>query len=229
MKRMKKGTIGVHYSADNSILTKSLGIRLLLLPILLSTSVIFAERIPASGENLFNVENVLNGYDGYNGYAALKADTTIIIQGTVYGQDELPLSSATIVDKRSPNKGTFTDKNGKFKLSVEPNSILVINHVNHLSSEIVVGTQSHILNVYLKEGTQQLEEVVVVGFGTTSIRKNTTAVTSVNTKAVKDIPFGDMGSALQGRVAGVIVQQGSAEPGQNGASISIRVMVSPSM
>lgn len=222
MKRMKKGTIGVHYSADNSILTKSLGIRLLLLPILLSTSVIFAERIPASGENLFNVENVLNGYDGYNGYAALKADTTIIIQGTVYGQDKLPLSSATIVDKRSPNKGTFTDKNGKFKLSVEPNSILVINHVNHLSSEIVVGTQSHILNVYLKEGTQQLEEVVVVGFGTTSIRKNTTAVTSVNTKAVKDIPFGDMGSALQGRVAGVIVQQGSAEPGQNGASISIR-------
>jgi len=149
-------------------------------------------------------------------------DTLLSIRGTIYDSNKKPLAGVSVLDKNRSNIGTTTDTNGKFYISVTGNTVLQIKHLTHMTKEIMVEKQDLSLEIYMEEESQQLEEIVVVGFGTTSIRKNTTAVTSFNADNVKDLPFGDMGSALQGRVAGVIVQQGSAEPGQNGASISIR-------
>ncbi|MBB2949566.1 TonB-dependent receptor [Sphingobacterium sp. JUb56] len=149
-------------------------------------------------------------------------DSIIIVKGIVYDANKQPLASASVVDKSNRQRGTVTGSDGRFEISVALNSTLQISHINHLSKDVVISGKVSNLEIQLEEGTQQLEEIVVVGFGTTSIRKNTTAVASFNAENVKELPFGDMGSALQGRVAGVIVQQGSAEPGQNGANISIR-------
>ncbi|MEJ5090372.1 SusC/RagA family TonB-linked outer membrane protein [Sphingobacterium faecium] len=155
----------------------------------------------------------------HNDYAI---DSIVIVKGIIYDSDNKPLASASVVDKSDRQRGTVTGSDGKFEISVAINSTLQISHINHLSKDVIISGNVSNLEIQLEQGTQQLEEIVVVGFGTTSIRKNTTAVASFNAENVKELPFGDMGSALQGRVAGVIVQQGSAEPGQNGASISIR-------
>ncbi|WP_316753180.1 SusC/RagA family TonB-linked outer membrane protein [Pedobacter gandavensis] len=154
--------------------------------------------------------------------AIFQTDSLITIKGTVLDSDKLPLPGASIVDKKNPKRATVTDANGHFTIAVPINTILRIGHITHLNKEVTVTKNEKDLQVNLEIDSKPLEEVMVVGFGTTSIRKNTTSVATLNPKTLKDLPFGDMGSALQGRVPGVIVQQGSAEPGQNGASISIR-------
>ncbi|MCX2452545.1 SusC/RagA family TonB-linked outer membrane protein [Pedobacter sp. PLR] len=151
-----------------------------------------------------------------------QTDSLITIKGRVFDSDKLPLPGASIVDKKNPKRATVSDTNGYFTIAVPMNTVLRIGHITHLNKELTVTKNEKNLQVNLEIDSKPLEEVMVVGFGTTSIRKNTTSVATLNPKALKDLPFGDMGSALQGRVPGVIVQQGSAEPGQNGASISIR-------
>lgn len=163
-----------------------------------------------------------NPVDSQSAKIHVSVDTLITVRGKVFGPDQQPLAGASITDKQQSSQGAVTDKQGNFTITVSPNTVLKINHVGYLSKEVTVGNEASDLEIILEEGSQQLEDVVIVGFGTTSIRKNSTSVASFDAKAVKDVPYGDMGSALQGRIAGVIVQQGSAEPGQNGASISIR-------
>lgn len=65
----------------------------------------------------------------------------------------------------------------------------------------------------LREDTEVLDEVVVVGYGTTSNRKLVASVSTMKTDKVSDLPFTNNGSSLQGRVAGVIVQNSGGEPG----------------
>lgn len=149
-------------------------------------------------------------------------DNQIIIKGIITDIQGEPLVGATILQKNKPTVGVMTDIDGKFTINVQPGSTLVIRCLGYVTQEIRVNRNEPDFRISLKEDSKILEEIVVVGFGSTSIRKNSAAITSVNTEDVKNIPFGDMASALQGRVAGVIVQQGSSEPGQNGASISIR-------
>lgn len=157
-------------------------------------------------------DNALSGID--------QQQATFTIKGTIVDVQGEPVIGATIQVKGSTT-GTITDIDGNFSLNVSKNSTLQITYIGYITQEIVVRNATK-LRITLAEDTKTLDEVVVIGFGTTSVRKNSASVTTVNTKAIKEIPFSDMASALQGRVAGVIVQQGSAEPGQNGASISIR-------
>lgn len=175
-----------------------------------------------AGKRPGNVSTLHLPLRGYSIHNNLVADTIVSVKGTVYDSDKKPLPGASIVDKKNPKKGTITDENGKFSIEVPINTVLRIGHITHINKEYRISKQESNLQITLDADAKGLEEVMVVGFGTTSIRKNTTSVATLNPKALKDLPFGDMGSALQGRVPGVIVQQGSAEPGQNGASISIR-------
>lgn len=149
-------------------------------------------------------------------------DTTVIIKGRIISEDKEAIYGATVQSKFKRNIGTSTDEDGRFTLRVPRNSILLIRSLNYDEQEVRITGNTSSLIVTLRKGQNELEQVVVVGYGTTSIRKNSTAVATFKPEAVQNLPFSDMGSALQGRIPGVIVQQGSAEPGQNGASISIR-------
>ena len=142
------------------------------------------------------------------------------IQGTVVDVNGEPIIGATVKVKGSA-QGTITNIGGEFSIQVPLRSTLEISYIGY-TTQFVQVSQSGKMKITLKEDTKVLDEVIVVGYGTTSTRKNTAALATVDNEKVKEVPFSDMGSALQGRVAGVIVQQGSAEPGQNGASISIR-------
>ena len=144
------------------------------------------------------------------------------ISGTVLDSNNEIIIGATILEKGTSN-GTVTDLNGHFTLSVAPNATIVISYVGYRTTSLkITKGNNREMKIKLQEDTELLDEVIVVGYGTTSTRKNSTALSIVDNSKIKEVPFSDMGSSLQGRVAGVIVQQGSAEPGQNGASISIR-------
>ncbi len=135
----------------------------------------------------------------------------------------LPLAGVTVTLKDSKTN-TTTDDGGAFTISTAPASkavVLVFSYVGYERKELQADAAAPI-TVSLQKTTSSLDDVVVIGYGTTSVKKNSSAVTSFNAQAVKNLPFTDMGSALQGRIPGVIVQQGSAEPGQNAANISIR-------
>ena len=142
------------------------------------------------------------------------------IKGTVTDANGEPVIGAAIRVKGT-STGTITDMDGQFSLQAPANATLEISYIGFVT-QYVKANQTKDIQIILVEDNKVLDEVIVVGYGTTSVRKNSASVVSVDNTKVKEVPFSDMGSALQGRVAGVIVQQGSAEPGQNGASISIR-------
>lgn len=142
------------------------------------------------------------------------------VKGIVVDITGEPIIGAS-VNVKGGETGTITDMEGQFTIQAPADATLEISYVGYVT-QLVKANQTKKIKIVLLEDTKLLDEVIVVGYGTTSVRKNTASITSVDNSKVKDIPFADMGSALQGRVAGVIVQQGSAEPGQNGAKISIR-------
>lgn len=122
-----------------------------------------------------------------------------------------PVAGANVIQKGTTN-GTTTDMDGKYSIDVPTNAILQISYIGYLSQEIPVKNQS-VVNVSLKEDTQALEEVIVVGYGTMKKKDLTGAVASVK---MDDAPVGTISTvshALAGKAAGLQVSTVSAQPG----------------
>lgn len=126
----------------------------------------------------------------------------IIVKGTVTdGQDKTTIPSVSIKVKGT-TRGTQTDANGKFALSVPANGILVFTYIGYNAQEVPVNNQTTI-NVTLASSSQQLEQVVVVGYGTQRKLDVTGAVTSVKGEEITKQASQNPVSSLQGKVAGV--------------------------
>lgn len=147
----------------------------------------------------------------------IKSDQSI--KGVVTDNSGEPIIGANISVKGS-TIGTVTDINGQFSLNVPGNASILISYIGYFPQEVRVGNKRD-FSFVLKEDTKVLDEVVVIGYGTTSTRKMASAVTAVKGEKLQDLPFNDMSSTLQGRATGVIVQNQGGEPGSN-AKISIR-------
>lgn len=145
-------------------------------------------------------------------YAQSKA-----VQGIVTGPDGLGLPGANVVEKVT-RKGTVTDFDGKYAINVSQGATLVISFVGFETKEVVVGNQTSI-NVSLK-ANNALDEVVVVGYGTSKKSDVTGALTSISSKDFDKQPLSNVNQALQGRAAGVQVTQTSGAPG---GSYKIRI------
>lgn len=143
----------------------------------------------------------------------------ITIKGAVTDKNGNPLLGATVSIKGTP-KGTITDNDGKYTIIVNKGNTLLFSYVGMQTQEIKINTQS-LVNISLSEVTVGMNEVVVVGYGTQSKSKLTSAVSTLKTKEFLNVPYVNVGSALAGRVAGVIVQSSGGEPGST-PSISIR-------
>ena len=115
--------------------------------------------------------------------------------------------------------GTITDFDGNFTLEAPIGSQLEFSYIGYKPQILTVGNAP--IKLKMKEDSQALDEVIVIGYGTTSTRKMVGAVTSMKTDKIDQLPFSNTASALQGRTPGVIVQQGGAEPGST-PTISIR-------
>jgi len=131
----------------------------------------------------------------------------------------IPGVSVTI---KNTTTGTTTDLNGKYILEVpdDPNTTLVFSMVGFDPQEIVIGNQTSI-DVTLQVSSTQLDEAVVVAFGTQKRTDLIGSVTSINPSELK-VPSSNLTTALAGRLAGVIAYQRSGEPGADNAEFFIR-------
>lgn len=152
------------------------------------------------------------------------ADVTVTGRVTDEKGDGLPGVSVVV---KGTTQGATTDGTGSFRvLAPNTRSTLVFSFVGYGSKEVVVGTQT-VINVTLSPDDQTLNEVVVVGYGSQLKKEITGAVQTVSAQEIKDLPVSQIGQKLQGRLAGVQINQATGKPGQ-GISIRIRGQVSVS-
>ena len=138
----------------------------------------------------------------------------IQVSGKVFDENNLGIPGVTVKLKDGVI-GTMTATDGRYELKVPKNGTLVFSFLGYATQEIEIKDRM-VINVVLDGDPKQLEQVVVIGYGT-QIRKNITgSITKVDMKKTENLPNNNIGQALRGRVAGVQFLDGG-RPGQNGS------------
>ncbi|HWV66277.1 SusC/RagA family TonB-linked outer membrane protein [Chitinophaga sp.] len=141
------------------------------------------------------------------------ASTQITVSGKVKdGSDGNPLPgvSVSISDSKS---GAISSPDGSYTLRMNPGSTLTFSMLGYLPFSVTVKEANAHLNVTLPVDKKVLKDVVVIGYQEASRKTVTAAVTSVNPKALQDVPAPTLDALLQGRAPGLDVQNYSGEPG----------------
>ena len=133
------------------------------------------------------------------------------LRGTILDTNGTPVIGASISVKGTTT-GTISDMNGVFTLDVKNGDILEISFIGYLSHTVKVGTQTD-LQVVLKEDTQALDEVVVVGYGVQKKSVMTAAISRVTSDDLEKLTPTRVEDVLRGKVSGVSIMQNSGQPG----------------
>lgn len=148
-----------------------------------------------------------------------------IVSGTVTDAQNEPLIGVNVVVKESPTVGTITDMDGKFSLNVADGKTLVFSYIGYSSLEVPIAGKSSV-NVVLKEDSETLDEVVVVGYGTQKKSSLTGAISNVKAEELTRTTTTTTAGALVGKTPGISARQADGRPGAN-AKIQIRNMGTP--
>jgi len=144
----------------------------------------------------------------------------IQVSGTVVNAESRePLIGAAVIAKGSAGKGVLTDEQGKFSLRVVRNQTLLIRYFGYEAKRLVAD-QADLGIIPLTADAKNLDEVVVIGYGTQKKSDLTGAISSISEEELKEIPNTGLDQAIQGRAAGVMVTQNSGAPG---GALSIRI------
>lgn len=154
------------------------------------------------------------------GYLSI-AHAQVRVSGTVGSEeDDYGLPGVTVVEKGTTN-GTVTDFDGNYSLTVSSGeAVLVFSFIGFQTQEITVGVRS-VIDVTLMLDVEQLEEIVVIGYGTQQKKLATGSISKVTPKNIEGYKVANLQSALDGQVSGVLVGESSGQPGA-GKSILIR-------
>lgn len=129
-----------------------------------------------------------------------------------------PLIGATIKVKGS-STGVVADMDGRFSIQANPSDVLEISYIGYVTQEVTVGNKTK-LTIKLEEEKHNLNEVVVIGYGTQRREAVTGSVANISGSELNQIAATNAAQALQGRVAGVLMTQTSSKPG---AEMQIRI------
>lgn len=151
-------------------------------------------------------------------------DSRKTLTGVITDEAGEPVIGANVVEKGTTN-GTVTDMNGKYSITVAPGGVLQVSYIGYNTQDVKVGN-GNVVNIALREDTEALDEVVVIGYGTVKKSDLTGAVGSVQMKDVSQVGKTSADRALQGQIAGVQV---NARTGQPGEKMMIRVRGSNSL
>lgn len=143
---------------------------------------------------------------------------TISVTGVVTGDGE-PLPAVSVLVKGTSN-GTVTDFDGNYSLKTDANSTLLISYIGFTAQEVAIKGQA-VVNVELVSDVASLEEVVVIGYGTQKKKEVTGAVARIESETLIESSTADLGTALQGQIAGVTVTASDGQPGSE-SNIIIR-------
>ncbi|MEN7546328.1 TonB-dependent receptor [Rapidithrix thailandica] len=182
-----------------------------------------------------NLENILRQLSREAGVKFLRVDNQIVVQkqetadfdiisdkvapvqeqvisGTITdAQNGEPIPGVSILIKGT-SKGTVSDIEGRFQLSAPDNAVLVVSYVGYVAREVAVNKQS-VLNITLETDMMQLEEIVVVGYGSVQKKDLTGAIETVNAESmVEERPIYNVGQIFQGTTPGVIVVNDGGDP-----------------
>ena len=156
------------------------------------------------------------------------AQSSVNVSGYITTQTGEPLSGVSIVAKGS-SKATTTGDDGRFEISVPPNSTLSISYVGYILKTVKIGTTNESnLKIQLITNKNELDQVVVVGYGTRKKSDVTGAITSISEQSIKDVPASNLASALQGQGAGIDIQRSGANS-KPGATPNILIRGSRSL
>lgn len=150
-----------------------------------------------------------------------RVQQTSTINGKVTDANGEAIIGASVTVKGTTSNGTITDLDGKFNLDAPANATLVISYVGYKTIEIPVNGKK-VLTITLKEDTEMLDEVVVVGYGTQKKATLTGSVSSVGGDDIKKMSPVNITNTLAGKTAGVIANTRTGEPGEDNADILIR-------
>jgi TonB-linked SusC/RagA family outer membrane protein len=146
------------------------------------------------------------------------------LNGSVVDAHGEPVIGANVLEKGTTN-GVITDIDGKFSLTIPEGATLQITYIGYISQEINVRNQQNI-RLTLVEDSKNLDEVVVIGYGTRKRSSVSGAIDQVGTEVFEDRPVGNTMQALQGASANLIIQQRSMNPNDNTMNINIRGITS---
>jgi len=142
------------------------------------------------------------------------------VQGTITDEAGKTLPGVSIVEKGTKN-GTVSDANGSFRLNVpSKTAILVISYIGYITQDVALAGRTKIA-IQLVPNAQNLNELVVIGYGSTTKKDLVSAVSSVSAEVLQNQPTSRVDQALQGRAAGVEVTSNNGAPG-SAATIRIR-------
>jgi TonB-linked SusC/RagA family outer membrane protein len=147
------------------------------------------------------------------------------VSGTVVDVKGETIIGANVIEKGTTN-GTVTDVDGNFSLTVSNEAVLQVSFIGYITQDVPTGNRNS-FNIQLKEDSQALEEVVVVGYGVQKKSTLTGSVAAIKSEQLTIAPVGNVTNALTGKLPGLITKQSSGLPGSDGASLNIRGFGSP--
>ncbi len=144
--------------------------------------------------------------------------SNIIVKGKIVDEKGELLSGATIQQKGTSN-GVITDTDGNFSISVPSDATLIVSFIGFKSIEVTVGGKTKLSNITLVSNIKELDQVVVIGYGTQRKVDLTGSVAIVNTEEMKKVSNSNISTLLEGKVAGVQI----TSDGQPGADPTVRI------
>ena len=141
----------------------------------------------------------------------LFAQQKITVKGTVVMDKNAPMAGVSI-NVKGTTAGTTTDADGRFSIQVSKGATLVLTFVGYRQKEVVVNERGT-LNIQMAAAGSDLNEVVVVSYGTQQKRDITGSISQMSGTEVKDMPVGNIGQKMQGKFAGVQINENDGTPG----------------
>lgn len=171
------------------------------------------------------------------GVVFLASQVTAAEHGVTYGQEQVnvvgtvrsgsePLSGVSVSSVANPSLGVSTDDEGNYRISVSASDTLVFSFVGYAQQRIAVNGRSRV-DVALLALDQQLDEIVVVGYGTQKRANLTGAISTIQAEEIQTTTHSSLAQKLQGKVPGLQIRQNTGGPGDFNAMINIRGFGSP--
>ena len=143
------------------------------------------------------------------------------VRGQILDQNGEPIIGASVKQKGTGN-GAVTDVNGNFVIEgVSPDSELLVSYIGFTPQTVKVGQKDH-LSIAMREDSEQLSEVVVVGYGSQRKENLTGSVSSVSSKELAARPITSVKAGIQGLVPGLQVTNSQGRPGEDNSTMTVR-------
>lgn len=145
----------------------------------------------------------------------------LTVTGTIKDESNLEMIGVNVVVKGTTTRATVSDVNGTFTLSVNKGETLVFSYIGYKTLEVPVGSQT-ILKIEMEPTVSELDEVVVIGYGTQAKASVVGAISSIKADDLKQSASANLSNAIAGRISGVMTKMVSGRPGADDSKIYVR-------